>query len=92
MTHEYRRSSYFGEMLTPKGWLSSRAFLFSGTPHANKLVNLNILDKNFSNIMKSVMLHGAFVQPLTVFTDGHVKSITKLITGWTVKYNNYCHH
>ena len=62
-----------------------RALLFSGTPPANKLENLNTLNKNFSNITKSVMLHGAFVQPLTVFTDGHVKNITKLITGWTVK-------
>jgi hypothetical protein len=85
MTHKYRRSTCVGEMLTPKSRLSSRALLCSGTPPpTNKLVNLNNLNKNFSNTIKSATLHGAFVQPLTVITDGHVKGITKLIIGWTV--------
>jgi len=53
------------------------------TPSYQQIGNNN-LNKKFSNTIKSSTLHGAFVQPLAVITDGHVKAITKLIIGWTV--------
>ena len=72
-----------GEIFTPKSWLSSRAF--RALEHLpKKLANLNNLNKNFSNTIRRAKLHSAFIQPLTVITDGHVKGVTKNIIGWTV--------